>query len=71
MFEGTVDSSLVHPRETFRTAILNNASSIVCFHNHPSGHSMESHEDVEVTKRIKGVWKHYWYTSFRSCHYWR
>lgn len=53
VFEGTVDSSLVHPRETFRTAILNNASSIICFHNHPSGHSVESHEDVEVTKRLK------------------
>ncbi|EJS68619.1 hypothetical protein ICY_04693 [Bacillus cereus BAG2X1-3] len=53
MFEGTVDSSLVHPRETFRTAILNNASSTICFHNHPSGHSVESHEDIEVTKRLK------------------
>ncbi|PGY12030.1 DNA repair protein [Bacillus cereus] len=34
VFQGTVDASLVHLRETFRTVILNNASSIICFHNH-------------------------------------
>lgn len=53
VFQGTVDASLVHLRETYRMAILNNATSILCFHNHPSGHSVESHEDIEVTKRLK------------------
>ncbi|PFJ24578.1 DNA repair protein [Bacillus anthracis] len=53
VFQGTVDASLVHPRETFRLAILNNASSIVCFHNHPSGNSIESREDIEATRRLK------------------
>lgn len=35
--QGSINCAIIHPRETFRTAILNNASSIVCFHNHPSG----------------------------------
>ncbi|MGX5573060.1 JAB domain-containing protein [Bacillus toyonensis] len=53
VFQGTVDASLVNPRETFQTAILNNASSIICFHNHLSGHSIESREDIEATRRLK------------------
>ncbi|AJI26083.1 radC-like JAB domain protein (plasmid) [Bacillus cereus E33L] len=50
--QGSINSSVVHPRETFRTAILNNAASIVCFHNHPSGNPDASPEDREVTKRL-------------------
>ncbi|MBK5491917.1 MULTISPECIES: JAB domain-containing protein [Bacillus] len=50
--QGSINCAIIHPRETFRTAILNNASSIVCFHNHPSGDPSPSHEDREVTKRL-------------------
>jgi DNA repair protein RadC len=47
---GTLDSVLIHPREVFKAAILNNASSIVLFHNHPSGDPTPSSEDIEITK---------------------
>lgn len=50
---GTLNSSLVHPREVYKTAILSNSASIILVHNHPSGHSEPSKEDIEVTKRIK------------------
>ncbi|OEH56405.1 DNA repair protein RadC [Oceanobacillus sp. E9] len=49
---GTLNSALVHPREIFKAAIAGNASSIMCFHNHPSGVAAQSKEDVEVTKRL-------------------
>ena len=50
---GTLYSSLVHPREVFKTAILSNAASIILFHNHPSGDPEPSTEDTTITKRIK------------------
>ncbi|SHK41487.1 JAB domain-containing protein [Paramaledivibacter caminithermalis] len=50
---GTVDSSLVHPREVFKRALLSNASSILLLHNHPSGDPKPSPEDIRVTKRLK------------------
>ncbi len=50
---GTINSSLVHPREVFKTAILSNAASIILFHNHPSGDPEPSVEDTTITKRIK------------------
>lgn len=49
---GSLNSSIVHPREVFKTAILSNAASIICAHNHPSGHPEPSREDIEVTKRL-------------------
>ena len=49
---GLVDSSLVHPREVFRTAIENSASAIVLLHNHPSGDPEPSTEDIAVTHRL-------------------
>lgn len=49
---GLVDSSLVHPREVFRTAILRNAKSIVLVHNHPTGDTTPSAEDVRITRQI-------------------
>jgi DNA repair proteins len=49
---GTLNSSLIHPREVFKAAILNNAASIIAFHNHPSGDSTPSKEDVQVTQRL-------------------
>lgn len=50
---GALDASIVHPREVFQLAILNNAHSIICFHNHPSGHTEPSREDIQVTKRLQ------------------
>ena len=49
---GSLNASIVHPREVFKTAILSNSASIVCAHNHPSGHPEPSREDIEVTKRL-------------------
>lgn len=50
---GSINSSIVHPREILKSAILNNASSILLFHSHPSGNLQESREDVEVTERLQ------------------
>lgn len=50
---GTLHSSLVHPREVFKTAILSNSASIILAHNHPSGDPCPSQEDIDVTKSIK------------------
>ena len=49
---GTLNSSMAHPREVFKPAILHNAASIICFHNHPSGDPEPSREDVELTNRL-------------------
>lgn len=50
---GTVSGVLVHPREVFKAAILQNASKIICAHNHPSGDPEPSPEDLEITKKLK------------------
>lgn len=52
---GTVDASVAHPREVFKTAILANAASIVLIHNHPSGNPQPSPDDIGVTKRMTRV----------------
>jgi DNA repair protein RadC len=49
---GTLNASMVHPREVFKPAVLHNAASIICFHNHPSGDPEPSRDDVEVTNRL-------------------
>ncbi len=49
---GTLNASLVHPREVFKAAILNNAASVILAHNHPSGDPTPSREDVELTHRM-------------------
>jgi DNA repair protein RadC len=49
---GTLDSSLVHPREVFREAAGASASAIVLFHNHPSGDPEPSRDDEEITRRL-------------------
>lgn len=54
---GTLNQSLVHPREVYRNAILDNAAGIIIAHNHPSGQTFPSHEDKMVTKRLKEVGK--------------
>ncbi|WP_340009869.1 JAB domain-containing protein [Paenibacillus sp. FSL K6-0276] len=50
---GTLNASLVHPRETYKLAILSNAASIIACHNHPSGDPIPSSEDIELTERIR------------------
>lgn len=55
LFKGTVNRSLIHPREIFKEAYLACASSIICIHNHPSGNITPSKDDIEVTKKIKEI----------------
>lgn len=50
---GTVDACLLHPREVFKGAIFNGASSIILVHNHPSGDLTPSEEDEIITDRLK------------------
>ena len=50
---GSLTSSLVHPREVFKPAILANAASIILLHNHPSGDPIPSAEDLHITGRLK------------------
>ena len=52
---GTLDSSLAHPREVFRAAILTNAAGIILVHNHPSGDPSPSAEDRALTHRLRAV----------------
>jgi DNA repair protein RadC len=49
---GTLTSSLVHPREIFRRAVMQGANSIIVAHNHPSGAADPSDEDLKVTKLL-------------------
>ena len=49
---GSLTASIVHPREVFKGAILSNAASIVCGHNHPSGDCQPSREDRALTARL-------------------
>lgn len=53
--EGTLNSSLVHPREVFRGAIVATAASIIIAHNHPSENAEPSQEDIAITKQIVGA----------------
>lgn len=52
---GTLDSSLVHPREVFRPAIRDAAATILLVHNHPSGDPTPSNEDRQVTRRLEAA----------------
>ena len=54
---GTLNASLVHPREVFKKAILNNASHVIVAHNHPSGDPTASEDDVITTRRLVGAGK--------------
>ena len=51
--KGSLTSSILHPREVLKAAILSNAASIVLVHNHPSGDPEPSNDDIEITGRIK------------------
>ena len=50
--EGILNSSLVHPREVFQSAVLESAASVILLHNHPSGEVIPSQEDKEITYRL-------------------
>lgn len=52
---GTLNSTIVHPRDVFREAMLGAAAAIVVFHNHPSGDPSPSPEDVELTRRLRAA----------------
>jgi DNA repair protein RadC len=52
---GSLNASIVHPREVFRSAIKRSSASIICAHNHPSGDPTPSPEDVEVTRRLSAA----------------
>jgi DNA repair protein RadC len=49
---GSLSSSIVHPREVMKTAILSNAATLMLFHNHPSGDVKPSMEDRQITERL-------------------
>lgn len=49
---GSLNASIVHPREVFRAAIKRSSASIICAHNHPSGDPTPSPEDIEITGRL-------------------
>lgn len=55
LFMGTVNRSVVHPREVFKYAYLSSASSIICMHNHPSGDVSPSRDDIMFTKALVEV----------------
>ena len=57
LFMGTNNKSIVHPREIFKEAYLTSASKIVCMHNHPSGDTTPSMEDIHLTKSLVTIGK--------------
>ena len=52
LFIGSINKSIVHPREIFKNAYLLSSSYIICLHNHPSGDPTPSKEDIELTRKI-------------------
>lgn len=50
---GTATSSLAHPREVFKAAILASATAIICAHNHPSGDPTPSTADIQITRQLR------------------
>lgn len=52
IFIGSLNASIVHPREVYREAVKRSAASIICVHNHPSGDPTPSQEDIQVTRRL-------------------
>lgn len=53
--KGILNRCLVHPREVFRPAIVQRAGAIIAFHNHPSGNTDPSPEDIETAKRLESA----------------
>jgi len=52
---GSLTSAVIHPREVFKGAILNNSHAIICVHNHPSGDSTPSKADKIITRRLRSA----------------
>jgi DNA repair protein RadC len=52
LFIGSLNASIVHPRELYKEALRYSAASFICLHNHPSGNPEPSQEDIDVTKRL-------------------
>jgi DNA repair protein RadC len=50
---GSLNQSIVHPREVYKTALLSSAAAIILVHNHPTGDPTPSREDIEITRRLK------------------
>jgi len=50
---GSLTSSIVHPREVYKGAILSNAASVIFMHNHPSGDPEPSNDDIVITERLE------------------
>lgn len=55
LYIGTINQTLIHPRDIFKEAYILSASSIICIHNHPSGSTIPSKEDLIMTKNIKEI----------------
>ena len=55
LFKGTINQSLIHPRDIFKYACILDASSIICIHNHPSGSIIPSKEDIKITNKLKEI----------------
>ncbi|HUO78324.1 MAG TPA: JAB domain-containing protein [Thermodesulfovibrionales bacterium] len=52
---GTLSNSLIHPRETYRLAVMNAAAQLIIAHNHPSGDVAPSRDDIAITERLKAA----------------
>lgn len=57
LFKGTLNKSLIHPREIFKEAYLSSAAYIICLHNHPSGNVIPSQEDINITNYLVKIGK--------------
>lgn len=52
LFIGSLNTSIIHPREVFNVAVRHHSASIIVAHNHPSGNPKPSPQDIQVTKRL-------------------
>lgn len=57
LFKGTLNKSLIHPREIFKEAYLSSAAAIICIHNHPTGNVIPSKEDINITDMLVKIGK--------------
>ena len=55
LFKGTINMSIVHPREIFKEAYLSSSSYLLCLYNHPTGDATPSNEDINLTNKIKEI----------------
>ena len=55
MFRGSVNCATVHPREVVKEALRLNAAAVILAHNHPSGDSNPSSQDIDLTRKLKDI----------------